>query len=89
MKNYAQTNLQLYTQLRRAGYSNDRLALVRSGYDLALRLCTASFRGSGKPLLAHLVGTASILASVDQSPVVVTGGLGAPAKKAASDWLVC
>jgi len=75
MKNYAQTNLQLYTQLRRAGYPDDCLALVRSGYDLALRLCTASFRGSGKPLLAHLVGTASILASIDQSPIVVTAGL--------------
>jgi len=48
---------------------------VRAGYDLALGLFTASFRGSGKPLLSHLVGTASILASIGQSPAIVTGGL--------------
>src|SRR5919106_5061667 len=72
---YAQTNLQLYTQLRRAGYPDAQLTLVRSGYDLARRLCTASFRGSGKPLLAHLVGTASILASMRQPATVVTAGL--------------
>jgi (p)ppGpp synthase/HD superfamily hydrolase len=72
---YAQTNLQLYTQLRGAGYSDEQLSLVRSGYDLAMRLCTASFRGSGKPLLAHLVGTASILASIRQPVEIVTAGL--------------
>ncbi|HXW05841.1 MAG TPA: HD domain-containing protein [Vicinamibacterales bacterium] len=72
---YAQTNLQLYSQLREAGYSEAELRLVRAGYDLAMRLFTASFRGSGKPLLAHLVGTASILASIRQSPSVVTAGL--------------
>jgi (p)ppGpp synthase/HD superfamily hydrolase len=75
MTQYAQTNLQLYTQLRRARYSDEHLALVRASYDLALRLCTASFRGSGKPLLAHLVGTASILASIEQPPAVGAAGL--------------
>ena len=49
--------------------------MVRSGYDLAVRLFSASFRGSGKPLLAHLVGTASILDRVAQSPAIVTAGL--------------
>jgi (p)ppGpp synthase/HD superfamily hydrolase len=72
---YAQTNLQLYAQLRRAGAAEQDLALVRAGYDLAMHLCPASFRGSGKPLLAHLVGTASILASIRQTPKVVTAGL--------------
>src|SRR4051812_50178326 len=71
---YAQTNLQLYAQLRRAGAAEQDLALVRAGYDLAMHLCPASFRGSGKPLLAHLVGTASILAAMDQSARVVTAG---------------
>ena len=74
-KQYAQTNLQLYTQLRAAGYSEAQLAGVRSGYDLMMRLCSASFRGSGKPLLSHLVGTASILGSIGQSATVVTAGL--------------
>jgi hypothetical protein len=72
---YAQTNLQLYTQLRQAGAREAELALVRAGYDLAMHLSPASFRGSGKPLLAHLVGTASILASIGQPPRVVTAGL--------------
>ena len=72
---YAQTNLQLYAQLRRTGADESDLALVRSGYDLAMHLCPASFRGSGKPLLAHLVGTASILASIGQPARVVTAGL--------------
>lgn len=72
---YAQTNLQLYTQLRRAGYNTDQLGIVRRGYDLALQIFSASFRGSGKPLLSHLVGTASILASLEQSTPVVTAGL--------------
>jgi (p)ppGpp synthase/HD superfamily hydrolase len=72
---YAQTNLQLYTQLRRAEAGERDLGLVRAGYDLAMHLCPASFRGSGKPLLAHLVGTASILTSIGQSARVVTAGL--------------
>jgi (p)ppGpp synthase/HD superfamily hydrolase len=72
---YAQTNLQLYAQLRRSHADESDLALLRRGYDLAMHLCPASFRGSGKPLLAHLVGTASILASIGQSARVVTAGL--------------
>lgn len=75
MSEYAQTNLQLYTQLRRAGYASDELARVRAGYDLGMQLFSASFRGSGKPLLAHLVGTASILAAIRQSANIVTAGL--------------
>lgn len=74
-RQYAQTNLQLYTQLRDAGCGAEDLRLVRSGYDLAMRLFTASFRGSGKPLLAHLVGTASILAAIRQPIRIVTAGL--------------
>src|SRR5690348_15752592 len=72
---YAQTNLQLYAQLRRCGADASDLALVRRGYGLAMHLCPASFRGSGKPLLAHLVGTASILASIRQPARVITAGL--------------
>jgi (p)ppGpp synthase/HD superfamily hydrolase len=74
-RNYAQTNLQLYTQLRAAGYPEQDLKLVRSAYDLGMRIFPASFRGSGKPLLSHLVGTASILAAIGQSPAVATAGL--------------
>jgi len=72
---YVQTNLQLYAQLRRSGADEADLALVRNGYDLALRPCLGSFRGSGKPLLAHLVGTASILSRIGRPPRIVTAGL--------------
>jgi (p)ppGpp synthase/HD superfamily hydrolase len=61
---YAQTNLQLFAQMRRAGYSDEDLAALRRAYDLAVHLFTSKYRGSGKPLLAHLVGTASVLASL-------------------------
>jgi hypothetical protein len=60
---YAQTNLQLYAQLDRAGWTEPQLALAARAYDLALHVCGASFRPNGKPFLCHLVGTASILAS--------------------------
>lgn len=72
---YAQTNLQLYRQMESQGYMADDLALLCRAYDLTLRLTAASFRGSGKPLLAHLVGTASILASLRQSVHIVAAGL--------------
>jgi (p)ppGpp synthase/HD superfamily hydrolase len=67
--NYAQTNLQLYNQMRRAGYGERDLEAVHHAYELATRLFTGKYRGSGKPLLSHLVGTASVLCA-----------LGAPAK---------
>lgn len=61
---YAQTNLQLYNQMRLAGCSEADLKTVHASYGLATRLFTAKFRGSGKPLLAHLVGTASVLCAL-------------------------
>ncbi len=72
---YAQTNLQLYRQMESQGYTADDLALLRQAYDLAMRLTAASFRGSGKPLLAHLVGTGSILVSLRQRSEIVAAGL--------------
>lgn len=61
---YAQTNLQLFRQMRQEGYGDADLAGVRRAYGLAARLFTSMYRGSGKPLLAHLVGTASVLVSL-------------------------
>lgn len=72
---YAQTNLQLYRQMETQGYAAADLALMRKAYDLTMRLTAASFRASGKPLLAHLVGTASILVALRQPVVNVTAGL--------------
>jgi len=61
---YAQTNLQLYNQMRLAGYSEAAMKSVHKAYGLATRLFTAKFRGSGKPLLSHLVGTGSVLCAL-------------------------
>ncbi|HXH05508.1 MAG TPA: HD domain-containing protein [Vicinamibacterales bacterium] len=75
MHAYAQTNLQLYNQMRRAGYAERDLDLVRRAYELGTVLFAGAYRGSGKPLLAHLVGTASILVSVRARPETVAAAV--------------
>ncbi len=75
MHAYAQTNIQLFNQLHRCGYSNTDLNLVRDAYELAMVHFTGRFAPSGKSFIAHVVGTASILASHRLSPQVVAAGL--------------
>jgi len=72
---WAQTNIQLYRQLDEAGYAPGAVERVAAGYELALRLFTGAYRASGKPFLAHLVGTASALAAVRARPAAVAAGL--------------
>lgn len=62
-------------QLSHAGYSNPDLRLVGHCYELAIDLFAGQFRPSGKPFLTHLIGTASILASLNAAATVVAGGL--------------
>ena len=62
MMAYAQTNIQLYNQLLLAGWCEADLRLIHAGYLLAASLFTGHFRPNQKVFLAHLVGTASILA---------------------------
>ena len=57
---YAQTNLQLYTQLSDIEYSQEARGQVLRAYELALQLFSGHYRANGKPFIAHLVGTASI-----------------------------
>jgi hypothetical protein len=76
MTPYAQTNLQLFNQLCRAGgYSMDDLAVVHKAYEVAIGLFSTCYRPSGKPFLAHAVGTASILGSLGAPAPVVAAGL--------------
>lgn len=75
MNLYAQTNIQLYDQLLTVGYSKSDLKCVRDGYELASQLVSAKFRANGKPEIAHLVGTASILAAHGASLSTVLAGL--------------
>jgi (p)ppGpp synthase/HD superfamily hydrolase len=72
---YAQTNLQLYVEIREAGCSAADIEAIRVAYELALALFTGRYRGSGKPFLAHVVGTASILASIHARTPIVAAGL--------------
>ncbi len=72
---YAQTNIQLYNQLLELGWAGEAVEGVRRAYELAGELFRALEQPSGKPLLAHLVGTASILAAQRLPVAVVAGGL--------------
>lgn len=71
----AQTNLQLINQLRYKGYTNKEIDTANKAYELAVETCSHLFRGSGKPLLSHLLGTASLLAESELPITVVLAGL--------------
>src|SRR5689334_11953708 len=72
---YAQTNIQLFNQAVCEGYSPDDIALFARAYRFSLPLFSGRFRASGKTFFAHLVGTASVLASLQLDAAVVTAGL--------------
>src|SRR5262245_40769850 len=75
MSPYAQTNVQLFDQLQREGYPNPELTFINTAYDLACQLCTGLYRPCGKTFIDHLVGTASILASLHASAELVAAAL--------------
>ena len=71
----AQTNLQLYNQLRRRGLAVDELLLVHRAYELLTELYSGYYQGDGKPFVAHPVGVASILAEIGQPTEIVAMAL--------------
>jgi hypothetical protein len=75
MQAYAQTNIQLFNQLSRAGYRSADLEYLYRAYELTIRLFTGQFRASGKTFIAHLVGTASILVALRAPSPLVAAGL--------------
>jgi (p)ppGpp synthase/HD superfamily hydrolase len=75
MYTYAQTNVQLFKQLRRDGYLKDGLIVIRNAYELAMRLFTGFFLASGRTQVAHVVGTASILGFIHLPAEVLAAGL--------------
>ena len=85
MMKAAQTNLQLYAQLQASGWSDEHLALTARAYDLAVELVGARVRHSGKPFVAHFVGTASLAEQVGVSPLGVVVGL-VHAIYSSGDW---
>jgi (p)ppGpp synthase/HD superfamily hydrolase len=75
MHAYAQTNVQLFNQLRSEGYSDKERALVRDAYEFAIHIFSGLYLPSGKTFIDHLVGTASILASLHVPVEIVAAGL--------------
>lgn len=72
---YAQTHPQLLNQLRDRGYGSSDLVTIDSAHTYARALFAGSYRASGKPFICHLVGTASVLASLHMPVTVVAAGL--------------
>src|SRR5271166_5254308 len=75
MRENAQTITKLLLQIQLSGGSDELLRTVLQDYELAMRLFTGSYSGSGKTTIAHLVGTASILHEVHAPTAVVAAGL--------------
>ena len=71
----AQTNLQLYTQLSEEGFGPEDLEYIHQAYHLALRLFSCSYRPNGKEHLAHGIGTASIVCSLQQRIPLIAASL--------------
>jgi uncharacterized protein DUF6817 len=71
----AQTNLALYKQMHGEGYGANALVYIRDCYEFASTLFAGHARATGKPFLAHLVGTASVLVSLRAAPDIVAAGL--------------
>lgn len=75
MKSYAQTIVQLLTQLYDSGYSKADLERMTVAYQLAVELFTGLYRPSGKTFISHVVGTASILCDLHARSEVIAAGL--------------
>jgi len=75
MDDRPQTNLQLLNQLRSAGYSPEDVAQIKVAYDFVAHQFAPWFRASGKPFIAHLVGTAGVLGACRARTPVVAAGL--------------
>lgn len=71
----AQTNVQLYNQLRGQGLPLEDLVLVHRAYELLSMLYPGFYQGDGKPFVAPPLGVASILADIGQPPEFVAVGL--------------
>jgi hypothetical protein len=71
----AQTNVQLYNQLRDAGRPLEDLVLVHRAYEFLTTLYPGYYQADGKPFVAHGVGVASILGWLDQPAEILAAGL--------------
>ncbi len=75
MSPVAQTILQLYRQLLDLEYPEEDLVTVRRAYEVGSELFSAVYHTSTKTLLAHGIGTASVLARLKMPAEVVAAGI--------------
>ena len=75
MQPLAQTNLQLYRELLAAGWDEEDVSDVRDAHEFAADVHSTQFRRSGKPFIAHLVGTASAVARAGAGSDMVRAAL--------------
>lgn len=75
MQHIAQTNLQLFCQMRGLEYSDQQISYISSAYGLAALLFSGRYRACGKPFVCHVVGTASIVAWLSASPEMIAAAL--------------
>jgi len=71
----AQTNLQLYWQLSEQDFSQEDLEYMHLACHLGIQLFPFLYRPNGKEHMAHAVGTASILGSLQKRVPVIAAGL--------------
>lgn len=75
MERIAQTNLQLYNQLRRQGLGVGELTLIHRAYEFLKTLYSGYYQADGKPFVAHGVGVGSILGCLHMPAEFIAAGL--------------
>ncbi len=75
MERIAQTNLQLYNQLRAQGRSLEEMVIVHHAYEFLTTIYPGYYQADGKPFVAHTVGVASILGHLGLPTEFVAAGL--------------
>lgn len=63
----AQTNIQLYNQLRGQDRSLEELERVQKAYEFVTTLYGSHLQSDGKPFLSHIIGVASIVSQLGTS----------------------
>lgn len=71
----AQTNVQLFNQVRALGWRPSDLDAINRAYELSVQLYAGYFQADGKPFVCHAVGVASILAHLGLPPSMVAAAL--------------
>ena len=71
----AQTIVALLDQLSGLGYPQSAMEQIRDAYAIATELFATCFRASGRPLLAHLTGTGSVMAAFGANPALIAGAI--------------